>query len=138
MLTTILSWLGGPLARALTDAYKAKLAAQNDQDRLVADGVIADLQRQMAAERESAGVIKEGMQHKAFWIPWLIAAVPTAAWFGWGMADSLIYAGAVLPDIAALPPQLKEYADVVFANIFYTGAGAAGFQAIASAIRSRR
>ena len=136
MIAAILAWLGGPLAKALVDAYKAKLAASSAQDRLVADAVIADIERQMAASRESASVVREGMQHKAFWIPWLIAAVPTAAWFGWGMADSL--ANGALPDIAALPPQLKEYADIVFANIFYTGAGAAGFQALASAIRGRK
>ena len=60
-----LAWLGGPLAKALVDAYKAKLAASSAQDRLVADAVIADIERQMAASRESASVVREGMQHKA-------------------------------------------------------------------------
>ncbi|MFE0013769.1 hypothetical protein ACFWXH_02905 [Mesorhizobium sp. NPDC059054] len=32
------------------------------------------------------------------------------------MADSL--SNGALPDVAALPPQLKEYADIVFQNIF--------------------
>jgi len=136
MFALILKWLGGPLAAALTNAYKAKLAAANDADRIVADGVIKDIERQIASDRESAATVREGMQHKAFWIPWLIAAVPTAAWFGWGMADSLF--NGALPDVAALPTQLKEYADVVFENIFYTGAGAAGVQAVASAIRGRK
>lgn len=129
MLATILSWLGGPLATALTAAYKAKLAATTSEQSLVADAVIADI-------KSNSDIIQAGMQHKAFWIPWLIAAVPTAAWFGWGMADSLC--NGALPDVASLPPQLKGYADVVFANIFYTGAGAAGIQAIAAAIRGRK
>ncbi len=129
MLATILSWLGGPLANALTAAYKAKLAATTSEQSLVADAVIADI-------KANSDIIQTGMQHKAFWIPWLIAAVPTAAWFGWGMADSLC--NGALPDVASLPPQLKGYADVVFANIFYTGAGAAGIQAIAAAIRGRK
>jgi hypothetical protein len=136
MLSTILSWLGGPIAKALAEAYKARLVADTDEKRLVADGVIAGLEHQAAANREAAGVVKEGMKHWAFWIPWSIAAVPTAAWFGWGMTDSLM--NGSLPDVAALPPQLKGYADVVFANIFYSGAGMAGFQAIASAIRGRK
>lgn len=137
MLAVILKWVGGPLVNALTAAYKAKLAATNETERLVADGVIAGLERQVAADRESAGVVKEGMKHWAFWIPWSIAAVPLAVWFGWGVLDSTIYNGAILPDVAALPPQLKGYADVVFANIFYSGAGMAGIQVVASAIRGR-
>lgn len=89
--------------------------------------------REAAANTEAAGVVKAGMQHKVFWIPWLLAAVPTAAWFGWGMVDSL--ANGALPDVAALPPQLKEYADVVFANIFYVGGGVVGAAYLAQAVR---
>ena len=136
ILPTILSWLGGPLARALTEAYRAKLAADSDEKRLVLDGVIAGLERQIAADREAAGVVKEGMQHRIFWVAWAIAALPTVAWYGWGVADSL--ANGALPDVAVLPPQLKAYADIVFANIFYSGAGMAGVQVIASAIRGRK
>lgn len=136
ILQWILKWVGGDLATALTRAYEAKLKAGNDADRIAADVSIKAIESQMAAQAQSAAVVREGMQHKAFWIPWLIAAAPTTAWFGWGMADSLF--NGSLPDVSALPPQLKEYADVVFANIFYTGAGAAGVQAIASAIRGRR
>lgn len=138
MLALVLRWLGGPIASALSDAYKAKLSAQNEEQRLVADAVIADIQRQAEAARTAAGVVQSGMQYNVFWVAWLIAAVPTAAWYAWGMLDSMIYAGTVLPDVAALPPQLKEYADIVFANIFYAGAGAAGVQAIAASIRGRR
>lgn len=136
MIAAILAWLGGPLANALTAAYKAKLAAGNETERLVADGVIADVQRQIADSREAGAVIREGMQHRIFWVAWALAALPTVIWYGWGVADSLANGG--LPDVAALPPQLKAYADIVFANIFYSGAGMAGVQVIASAIRGRR
>lgn len=132
----ILSWVSGGLASALTKAYELKLTAANDADRIRADVSIAAIEAQMAASAASAAVVKEGMQHKVFWIPWLLAAVPCSLWFGWGMMDSL--ANGILPDVAALPPQLKEYADVVFGNIFYTGAVGMGVQAVASAIRSRK
>lgn len=89
----------------------------------------ADMQR--AAQQ--ADIIKHSQQFRWFWIPWLMAAVPTVAWFGWGMLDSTF--NGALPDVAALPPQLKAYADVVFQNIFYSGAGVAGAQAIANAMR---
>lgn len=92
--------------------------------------------REKNRNAESAAVVKEGMRHKAFWIPWLIAAVPTAAWLGWGMCDSLF--NGALPDVAALPPQLLRYADIVFDNIFYSGVGMKGFEMISDAVRERR
>lgn len=82
-----------------------------------------------------AQVITTGMQNKLFWIPWLMAAIPTAAWFGWGMLDSLF--NGALPDVAALPPQLKAYADVVWDNLFLSGGIVAGGSIIASAIRRK-
>jgi len=136
MWLAIVRWITGDLVGQLTKAYQARLAAANETERLVADAAIKQLEAALQERATAASVVKEGMQHKAFWIPWLIAAVPTAAWFGWGMVDSL--ANGALPDVASLPPQLKEYADVVFANIFYVGGGVAGLGAIANAIRGRK
>ena len=136
MWAAIIKWLTGSLVGQLTEAYKAKLAAQNDEQRLIAEAAIKALEVELEQRRLAAGVVTTGMQHKAFWIPWLIAAIPTAVWYGWGMADSL--SNGALPDVAALPPQLKEYADIVFQNIFYVGGGVAGLQLVASAIRGRK
>jgi hypothetical protein len=132
----LLKLLGGNLATALTRAYELKLNAANDADRIAADVSIKAIEAQIAAQAASAAVVKEGMQHRAFWIPWLVAAVPCAVWFALGMLDSAT--GGALPDVAALPPQLKEYADVVFANIFYVGGGVAGAQLLARAIGGRK
>lgn len=92
--------------------------------------------RQAAANAEAASVVKAGMQHKAFWIPWLLAAVPLSAWFAWGVTDSML--NGALPDVATLPPQLKEYADIVWGNIFYVGGGVAAVGTIANALRGKR
>jgi hypothetical protein len=104
------------------------------------DEAVLDAKVQQGAQ--AASVIKAGMQFKVFWIPWLIAAVPCSIWFGWGMLDSAIMDGSVLPDTAELPPDLRHYADIVFANIFYSGAGMgavqAGSQVIANALARRR
>lgn len=135
-MTWLLKLLGGDIVTALTRAYEMKLKATNDADRIAADVSIKAIEAQMAAQAASAAVVKEGMQHRAFWIPWLIAAVPCALWFALGMMDSAT--GGALPDVASLPPQLKEYADVVFANIFYVGGGVAGAQVIARAIGGRK
>lgn len=125
----LLNWLTGDVAGALQRAYEAKLNAQNDKDRIQADVTIEALNAR-------ASVVKAGMENKLFWIPWLIAAVPTATWFGWGMIDSTF--NGALPDVAELPPQLKEYADTVWQNIFYTGAGVAGATSLAKAISGRK
>lgn len=132
MIALILNALTGGLLKA----WQAKLAADSDEKRLIADAAIADLHAQIEARRTSADVVTAGMQHRMFWIAWSIAAIPTAAWHGWGMMDSLT--NGYLPDVAALPPQLKEYADVVWKNIFYSGAVGVGATAIASAIRGRK
>lgn len=136
MWTAIVRWITGDLVGQLTKAYEARLKAQTDEQKLVADAVVAQLESAVKERQEQAAVVKEGMQHRAFWIPWLIAAIPTALWYGWGMLDSLF--NGSLPDVAQLPPQLKEYADIVFANIFYVGGGVAGAQLVASAIRGRK
>ncbi len=76
---------------------------------------------------QAASVIRSGMQFRVFWIPWSLATIPLAMWFGWGMLDSL--ANGALWDVAALPPQLKEYADIAWRNLFYAGGGMAAVQA---------
>lgn len=134
----ILKWLTGDLVGQLSRLYEARLKAKNEAERLALDKQIAFLEAKMADDANSASVVKEGMKTTTFWVVWAIAAVPTAAWYAWGMLDSMLWAGAILPDVAALPPQLKQYADIVFANIFYVGGGVAGAQVVANAIRGSR
>lgn len=141
-MSIILKLLGidpiGRIADALNTAYRAKIEAKNDADRIKAEVTIKSLETALAEREIGAGVIREGMQHKVFWIPWLIAAVPAALWFALGVMDSALYAGSLLPDVAELPPQIMRYFDVVWENIFYTGAGVAGATAIAKAIGNRK
>lgn len=134
MIALILNAMTGGLLKA----WQAKLTADSDEKRVIADAAIADIRAQMEIKRAQADVIKTGMGYPVFWIAWAIAAIPTAAWHGWGMLDSLVYAGTVLPDVAALPPQLKEYADKVWDSIFYSGAAVGSAHLLASAIRGRR
>jgi hypothetical protein len=136
MWTAIIRWITGDLVGQLTTAYKAKLAAANETERLVADAVVKQLEAAVQERAIAASVVKTGMQHKAFWIPWLMATVPLSAWFAWGVADSML--NGALPDVATLPSQIKQYADVAWENIFYAGGGVAGLTALASAIKGRR
>lgn len=126
----------GRIVDGLNAAYQAKLAAKNDADRIAADVAIARYEALLEEQRTAASVVTSGMQHRAFWVPWLLAAVPLSAWFAWGVADSML--DGALPDVAELPPQLKEYADIVWGNIFYVGGGVAGLASIAGAIKGRK
>jgi hypothetical protein len=126
MLTFLLGLIN-PLGKLLK-IIDAKIDSDVEKERIKAETV----QNYVNAQ---AATIQAGMQSKLFWIPWLMAAIPTAAWFGWGMLDSLF--NGTLPDVAALPPQLKEYADTVWNNLFLSGGIVAGGSIIASAIRRR-
>lgn len=137
MWTAILKLLGvdpvGKLINGVVTWQKVREDAKNDAERIRADVEIQRLEAQLEQHKTAADVVKAGMQNKVFWIPWLMAAVPTSLWFGLGMADS-IFNGS-LPDVAALPPQLKEYADVVFANIFYAGGVVKGIEVLDRVVR---
>lgn len=132
MLAAIVSKLLGAAGAGFLDRVlvhvERKADSETERQRIHAA-------REKAANAEQAGVIKAAMAYRVFWVVWFIAAAPTAAWFGWGMLDSLF--NGVLPDVAQLPPQLKGYADIVWQNIFYVGGGAVMTQMLAGAIRSR-
>lgn len=124
----ILSWLLGlinPLSRLLR-TIDNRVDNETERQRIQAETV-------QAYVVEQAKTIQIGMASTLFWIPWLMAAVPLAAWFGWGMLDSLF--NGSLPSVAELPPQLKGYADVVWSNLFLSGGIVAGGSIIAKALR---
>lgn len=129
ILAKLLGFLGGGVLDRVLSHMETRANSETERLRIRATA-------EANAQKMAASVVTEGMQHKAFWIPWLIAAIPTTLWYGWGMTDSLF--NGALPDVAALPPQLKGYADVIFSNIFYVGGGAAAAQMLAGAIRGRK
>jgi hypothetical protein len=96
--------------------------------RIVADTVIAD-----SANRRD--VITAGMAYRAFWVVWLMFAVPLGLWWIAVMADT-IFNGA-LPDVATIPAQLVPWADTIFQNLFYSGGAVAGLGALGRAIARR-
>ena len=84
--------------------------------KTVADATTA---RMYIAGMFGSRVMTAAMNSNTYWVVWGIAAVPMAAWFGWGMLDTL--ANGALPDVAAIPPGLLPWAEIVWANIFWTG-----------------
>jgi hypothetical protein len=126
----------GTLVDGFNRAHEARLTAANDKERIAADQRIEAMGKLLALHTEQASVIKTGMQYRAFWVVWLTAALPCAAWLGWGMLDSLT--NGALPDVAELPPQLKQSYDLVLSNIFYTGVAGGGMELLAKVIGSKK
>ena len=127
ILAFILKLLGGSFTGKVLDYLAKKADNETERDRIQAVTT-------QVLSVTSADVIKTGMGHKMFWVAWSIAALPLAFWFGWGVLDSAVYDGSILPNVATLPPQLKAYADIVWSNIFYTGAGMGAAEVLSRAI----
>lgn len=146
MLASALSWLVRFLSSAALDKVfdsirqrrSDELERYKIQSGVDIEEIRADAEIQKTYIEGTNARLMKAMEFKVFWIPWLIATVPLAAWFGWGVLDSAINNGAFLPDVAALPPQLKEYADAAWANIFLSGAGVTGVQVLGRALINRR
>jgi len=140
MLTSILAKLGldaiSRLTSALGDAYKAKLAAQNEEQRLVADATIEQIKAALAAHQESEKSRREAMNHPVFWWVWSLFAVPLGIWWALVMTDTFLT--SVSWGIPDLPEAVKPWASTIFGSIFGGGGAVAGIQIIAGAIRGRK
>lgn len=92
--------------------------------------------RETALAGYSRDVITAGMGHRMFWVAWSVATLMSVGWYAYAMADTLL--NGALPDTASIPPGLKPYFDIVWSNIFYTGAGMAGAEVVGKAIAAKR
>lgn len=126
ILTTVLNWLGGGVLNRVLTHLEAKANSETERLR------IRSLRDQHIATTQAA-VITAGMEHKWFWIPWLIATVPMAVWFGLGMLGTAF--PGYLPFVAAIPPGLEPWAKAAWDGLFFSGGGVAAASSIAKALR---
>jgi hypothetical protein len=124
MLRTILDWFGGGVIRQFTgpllDAYKAKLAADNDEAKLELESTIA----RMEAARDIA-LAEQSDRWSATRIGRWLIVVP------WALHWALIYAVSIInPNlgtsfvIQAVPTQINDMALVLVPAIVIADAGA--------------
>ncbi len=111
MLGRILSWLTGGVADRLLDAYRAKLEAQNDGERIAAERTIARLE----AQRDLA-VTEAGHFWSATRLGRLLFVIPLGFWFGVGVLDSVFLWESVTAE--KLPPQLWSIAEIIIPALF--------------------
>lgn len=124
MLRTILNWLGGGVIQQFTgpllDAYKAKLAAQNDTERLEAEQTITRIE----AARDIA-VAEAGRAWSATSVGRWLIVVPWGIVWAYGcliqIANPLLGWHLVL---VALPPGWDDMAKILVPAIVIADAGA--------------
>lgn len=133
-----LGWIAklfaGPLISALGDAYKAKLSADNDESRLIAQTEIEDIKRQIA-DREAAKEIR--LATATFWEMRLVTALVAGCFALHLLLVTLDTCFALGWRIAAFPKPFDEWQGTILLSFFGVQAVGKGITAIASAIRRR-
>lgn len=126
IFSTILNWLGGGVLDKVLGHLEARANSETERQRIRAlrDQHMATVHGQ---------VIMAGMEHKWFWIPWLMATIPMAGWFGLGMLNTAF--PGYFPVVATIPPGLEPWAQSAWSGLFFSGGGVAAATSIARAIR---
>jgi hypothetical protein len=98
MWTWLASLIGGPVVNGLINAYKAKLAATNAQDRIAADLAVKEIEAEIEAWRQASAIViaEQGRWYTAIIRPLL--AFPIIIYF-WKVIvfDKVLGLGATDP-----------------------------------------
>ncbi|NLS08141.1 hypothetical protein HGP14_33645 [Rhizobium sp. P32RR-XVIII] len=131
----LLGWLTGDLAGALTKAYQAKLDAQNEEQRVIADAAIEQLKAQVQAQANAKEI---RLATAGFWEMRLITAV-IAGCFSLHLLlvtlDTCFVLGWGIPKY---PAPFDEWQGTILLSFFGVQVAGQSITAIASAIRGRR
>ena len=130
MLRAILDWLGGGIVKQFTDpllaAYQARLAAQNDGERLEADKTIARIE----AARDIA-VAESARAWSATSVGRWLIVVPWGLYWAWGILIQWLNPTFGLHFVLiALPPDWDDMAKVLIPAIVIADAGAFAARAV--------
>lgn len=134
MFAWIAKLFAGPLLGALGDAYKVRLAADNDESRMVADTIIKDIERQMA-DRQAAKEIR--LATAGFWemrLMTALVALPFVVHAGAVGIDTIFSMGWRIP---AYPAPFSEWEGLILLSFFGLQATVSTVSSIAAAIRRR-
>lgn len=109
----------------------ARIESDTSAERVRAElaGVLAHRQ---------TGLIKSAMSHSIFWVVWGLFAIPLGLWWALVMIDTMTPAHVLSLRIPALPPSIVPYADQIFNNVFYSGAGMGAIQLLGRAVMDRK
>jgi len=130
-----LRWVTGNLTGQLLAAYRAKLDAGNETERLLADVAIRDIEAQIKA-REAAKEIR--LATAGFWEMRLITAIIAGCATAHYVAVTLDTIGKFGWGIPKFPAPFDQYQGTILLSFFGVQAASMGFTAIAAAIRGRK
>ena len=82
MWNWLLSLIGGPIVNGLINAYKAKLAAANTQDRIAVDLAIKEIEAEIKARKQASAIIiaEQGRWYTAIIRPLLAFPIVIYLW----------------------------------------------------------
>jgi hypothetical protein len=135
MWTAIIRWITGDLVGQLTKAYQAKLQAENDTQKLVADATIKQIEADMEARRQAAEIRQ---QTAGFWEMRLVTAVIAGCFALHLLLVTLDTCFAFGWRIAAFPSPFDDWEGTILLSFFGVQAASQGLSAIAAAIRGRK
>jgi len=135
MIAALLSWLVGGGATKILDrlaaAHAAKLAAQNDAERIAAEVQIAGIEAEMDAQRQIAATRAATSGQWEMRLLVLVAGLPPAAHFGAVCLDSALpglFPGWV---VHALPAPMADWQGSIILGLF----GLSAAKMVAAAVR---
>ena len=135
MWAGLIRLITGDLLGKLAEAYQARLRAQNETEKLVADVAIKDIERQIA-DRAAAKEIR--LATAGFWemrlLTFLIAA-PFVVHLNLVAIDTCLRLGWAIPKF---PSPFSEYQGAILLSFFGVHVIGQGITALAGAIRGRR
>ena len=131
MITIILNALTGGLLKA----WQAKLTADSDEKRLIADAAIADIKAQSEARQQAAQIRRETAGYWEMRVATAVIAWPTAAHYALVTYDTMD-TGRNLA-IPALPAPMDEWQAAIILSFFGVQLGTKAVQSLASALRRR-
>jgi hypothetical protein len=135
MMLKILSLITGSLFGQLRQAYQAKLQAENETERLVADVAIKDIERQIEDRRAAKEIRLATVTFPEIRLLSFLAALPFIAHANAVGMDTIFKLGWRIP---AFPAPFDEWQGRIILSFFGLQAGLTGISAIASAIRGRK
>lgn len=135
MWSALFRFITGDLLGKLAEAYQARLRAQNETEKLVADVAIKDIERQMA-DRAAAKEVR--LATAGFWemrlLTFLIAA-PFVLHLNLVALDTNFRLGWRIP---AFPSPFDAWEGTILLSFFGVHVVGQGITALAGAIRGRR
>lgn len=127
LITTVAGWVLGWANK--------KADGQIELARIEGGISVEEIKGKVTVAGYSRDVMVAAMGQRVFWVVWSLFAIPLGLWWALAMGGTVHGLRDWLPVVDALNVAVKPYADQIFNNVFYSGAGMAGLQTVAKALR---